>query len=411
MCKGAENVEATYTYEEILIQTIDETYPKYYKQKIIKQLEKDGLVYFTDNLLEEPGAVDLTFVPEEEQFNTCIEKSSTIINKIEKMECENSYKYATLFSTNGYPKQPVEQLINRDLIKVFNSEKFDKDALFRDNSSVIIPTLYEIDDDTTILKFSRLLTGYLPVEGMNKRSIKYPILVIFYKDIDVIEIRFDQVKGFLKKHDEYFYAKQIELIIDWIEDNLGWEITAIDLNPTIEYISGLEQEEVYVSAQAMNLKSKKKAVLDTGDNDEDILPLLGELKELLKSNREFFEVDIEVTEKLDTYREMAKRVPELKDLVTINDELIEQNLQIKELLENFILDTESASDLPWISLTWKNESKSKALKVKFSFNYMQKEYSLLQYYFNNKTEMERMNYVTRYLIENKTKCDAEFGDE
>jgi len=152
-------------------------------------------------------------------------------------------------------------------------------------------------------------------------------------------------------------------------------------------------------------------MLDTGDNDEDVLPLLGELKELLKSNRELFEASPQVTEKLDNYNEMAIHSREIKELMTINEELIEQNIQIKELLDNFILETESASDLPWISLSWKHESKSKALKVKFSFNYMQKEYSLLQYYFNNKTEMERMNYVTRYLIENKRKCDASFGDE
>jgi len=401
------------TYEEVLIQTIDETYPKYYKQKIIKQLEKDGLVYFTEQLelLGEDNAVDLTAVEEDEQFRVCIEQSPAIVKRIEKMECENSYKYATLFSTNGFPEKPLEQLIARKLIKVFDHEDFDKDNLYKENASMITPTMYEIDENTTILKFSRLLTGFLPVEGMNKRTIKYPILVIFYKEADVIEIRFDQVKGFLKSHDEYFYAKQIETIENWIEENLGWEITAIDLNPTIEYISGLEQEEVYVSAQAMNLKGKKKAMLDTGDNDEDVLPLLGELKELLKSNRELFEASPQVTEKLDNYNEMAIHSREIKELMTINEELIEQNIQIKELLDNFILETESASDLPWISLSWKHESKSKALKVKFSFNYMQKEYSLLQYYFNNKTEMERMNYVTRYLIENKRKCDASFGDE
>ncbi|QWG86419.1 hypothetical protein [Bacillus mycoides] len=363
-------------YKEVLIQTVCETYPKYYRQKIIKQLEKENLVYFSEELFKKDGAVDLFGVEEPDQLTTCIKNSDIIAKKIEEMEFVNSYKSSVIFSVNEIPEQAVDQLISRGLVKNFYDESFDNDVLFKDLSSEIVPTKYDAIEQVVIFKFSRLLTGYLPVEINNKREIKYPILAIFYKDLNILEIRLEKAKGFLKNSDEYFYAKQVELIKDWFEENLGCEIEAVNLSPVVDYISRSEGEEVYVSAQAMNLKSKKKAVLDTGDNDEDILPLLGELKELIKANQELFN----------------------------------KNTEIKELLENFILETEETSDLPWISLTWKNESKSNATKVKFNFNYMNKDYSLLQYYFNNKTGMERMNNVTRYLIENKrlleeTECE------
>lgn len=42
-----------------------------------------------------------------------------------------------------------------------------------------------------------------------------------------------------------------------------------------------------------------------------------------------------------------------------NEELFEASPKIKELLETFISETEAKSDLPWISLIWKGQSKEK----------------------------------------------------
>lgn len=361
-------------YKDVLLQTISETYPKYYQRRIIKQLEHDGLVYYDDQFKMDENAVDLTGIEEDDILKHCVENSDKVIRKIEEAEFTKSYDYSVIFSINNFAKISLDLLQSRGLIIDFKDENFKNDQLIYDKEN-IIPTQYTIDDNITIVKFSRLLKGYLPIENNNKREIKYTILAIIYKDINIMELRFEKVRGFLKNNDEYFYIKQIELIKEWFEDNIGCTFEEIDLSPVIEYISRFKSEEVYVSAQAMNLKSKKKAVLDTGDNDEDVLPLLGELKELIKVNKELFDK---------------------------NDDTKE----IKELLETFILETENSSDLPWISLTWKNEAKSKATKVKFSFNYMNKGISLLQYY-GNKTEMERMNNVTRYLIENKRAVDEE----
>jgi hypothetical protein len=365
-------------YRICMEQTISETYPKYHVENILKELKKEHLVYFEDQLVPREGSVDLTGIMDErDQLKSCIINSDLILRRVEEIEFKKKYNYSIIFSISDFTEEILEHLVNRKVIKNFNLDDQENDILFKDGTS-IVPTKYHVDENTVILKFNRLLTGFLPIEGQNKRTIKYPILAIIYKDLNVLELRFEQVKGYLKGNDEYFYLKQTEMILGWLKENLQCEFEAVNISPVVSYITKKEQEEVYVSAQAMNLESKKKVILDTGENDEDILPLLGELKALIKENLNLFEK---------------------------NDETKE----IKEILENFILETEEKSDLPWISLTWKNESKSKAIKVKFQFNYNNQDYSLLQYY-GNKTEMERMNYVTRYLIENKREVDSSFDE-
>ncbi|WP_142316027.1 hypothetical protein [Bacillus toyonensis] len=360
-------------------QTIREVYPKYLQTSILKLLKRDNIISDRRDLLTEIGeALDISEVSEvseSEQLIYVLENDNKVLKKIEENEYHNAYKYSTLFKVNELPKGKIESLEELNKIQTFSVDSEENDILFKDHFSDIIPTKFE-NEEVIILKFSRVLTGYLAAGGDNRRTVKTPILVVFFKDFNVVEIRFDKVKGFLKNNDEYFYPKQVTMVKEWLEENLEIELEEINLSPIIEYISNLEDPEVNVSAQAMNLRTGAKAVLDAGENDQYVLPLLGELKGIIKANEELF----------------------IKN---------EHTLNIKDILENFIFETEESSDLPWISLTWRNGTvKSKAVKVKFSFNFMGQEYTLLQYYGNN-SEMERMNNVTRYIIENKRVFEQE----
>jgi hypothetical protein len=100
-----------------------------------------------------------------------------------------------------------------------------------------------------------------------------------------------------------------------------------------------------------------------------ILPLIGNLKSILRNHEDLFDA---------------------------NDE----TRQIQEMLEEIILEAEYLSDHPWITLAWKNEVKSKVLKVKFLFNYHGQDFSVLQYYGNN-ADSERMSYVTQFIFDKK----------
>lgn len=365
-------------YKGYLATTVKDSYPKYAQMKILKALEKDKIVILKNNqnatLDDVQGIVNLVEVQDEEKLSTSISENNKTINFIEQTEFLKSYKYAALFKISNFDEEELNNLVDEDSVQDFNSDDHEFDKLFDpEEDSEIIPTKFDMNDQVMVLKFSMLISGYVPSTG-DKRQVKYPILAIYYRHLEILEIRFDQIKGYLKQ-DEYFYHKQIQFVLEWISDTLNCDINELNLPPIIEYICNLDEEDVNVHSQAMSLKSGGKAVLDTGVNENYVLPLLGELKELIKANEALFN----------------------------------KNNEIKTLLDNFILETEVTSDLPWISLVWK-DSKSKGTIVKFNHNYMNQGYTLLQYY-GLQTEMERMNNVTEYIIRNKRDLEQSEGTE
>lgn len=364
--RGIQNMN----YLDILQSTIESTYPKYLQQKVKKMLESRNIVSPDEDLFTTSGQ-SVAFQDEDTlvwQLKSVLEsKPDDTIKCIEDLEYYNPYKYAVLFSLNNYNEDLVHKLVESDQILKF-PEANDTCTDFSLDEPVK-PTLRIINDSLICLKFSNKITGYLPVRENNVRVIKYTLLILIHKNLNTLEIRLDKIKGFFKNGDEFFYTKQINFVREWLVNNLNIDLDPINLPPVIEFIRPklTGDGEVKVTAQAMDLATGAKAILDTGINDDFVLPLLGELKMLLADNTVLFDSN-------------------------------EKTKEIKVLIENFIFETEETASLPWISLTWTNEVKSKAIKVKFSFN---PEYTLLYYYGNN-AEMERMNNVTKYLIDNRT---------
>ena len=67
-----------------------------------------------------------------------------------------------------------------------------------------------------------------------------------------------------------------------------------------------------------------------------------------------------------------------------------------------MFEMEEMSDYPWIELLWENEIKTRSIRVKFVFNYMNNSYCLIQHYYSNVLiGMERMNYVIEYIISHR----------
>lgn len=147
----------------------------------------------------------------------------------------------------------------------------------------------------------------------------------------------------------------------------------IHLEPIIEYIKNNKQDEVILFGQYMELGNGGSATLEVGKNEEYVLPFLGELKQIL----------IEYEDEFD-------KSPTLKEVIT-----------------QFIIEKEETSNYPWIMLRWKDEIKTRSIDVKFSFNYMQQDYCLLQHYSNANIGMERMNYVTRYIVKSRELVNGE----
>jgi hypothetical protein len=372
-------VEFDLKYIDLVLNTINETYPKYQQQKVLKDFrslcflsEKHDL--FTDaNISVNVSEMGENNHPELQIINKIIKEKPHSIQVIEELEYKHSYKYATFFEINEFPDNAISNLISSKMILDSGNEDFLHDYCSFFNELDKIKPTYKDFGSIVALKFNQIVTGYSPIDGVEKET-KYPILVLFFKEQKCLEIRFDTIKNYFKKGDDYFYIKQIDTVVEWLQKYLLIELEPLNLSPIVDFISKKNTGEVDVAAQAMNLITGSKVVLDTGVDEVVILPILGELKLLMNENEELFKSN-------------------------------KETMEIYEKLKNFIFETEETSDLPWISLRWRHETKSKQIKVKFSFNFKGQVYDVLQYYSNN-ADMERMNYVTRYLIENKNEYEC-----
>lgn len=364
-------------YTDLIKKTIKETYVQNFHRKLLTKLN-DKVITYENSIF----TTDLVYVEKsqtfDEIFNLAMQHNSDkTIQIIQDLEYEFAVKYATLYSVKSPILGKINKLITNGKILDSSSPNFTEDFVsdwtFR---TELIPTLKKYDDNTYLLKFSNAASGHTTAENSSRVTIKYPIIAVYYADLDIIEIRLDTVKGFLRRGDEYYYINQINKVVSWFQIFLDVILLPFDIGSTVYNISNANEEQVNVIAKELKYPSGSKVVLDSGRNDSTVLPLLGDLKQIINENEQLFTS-------------------------------CTKSEQILKLLNDFIDEIEESSDSPWISLRWNNEVKNKALKVKFSFNYKEKNIDLLQYYNSSSTEMERMNYVTKYLIEYKEQYENE----
>lgn len=353
-------------YLPILTSTVIENYPKYAQEKILKTLEKNQVVKLKTNRRNPKQAdfLDLSHLDDSKiQLMTGIEKDNRVVKRIEKEEFLKSYKFSVLFAVKNIEDEDIKDLEQQAKIIDFFAGDDIHDRLIRNHRvDEAIPTKYSIGN-VIMFKFSILLSGTKP-NSNERQEVKFPVLGVYFKHLGALEIRMDRAKTYFQE-DEFFYRNQIEFVLNWFRANLNGEFENISLPPLIEYIKQNAEGEVNVHSQAMSLATGGKVVLDTGINEDYILPLLGELKELIKANQEMFD----------------------------------ESPEIKNLLDAFISETETNADLPWIALIWKGKDNANTT-VKFKHNYLNQGYSFWQYY-GQQSDMEKMDYVTEYIVKNQ----------
>ncbi|BCC32535.1 hypothetical protein [Bacillus cereus] len=366
-------------YKNVIQTTIKEVYPNYLVKTLLKKLEEKGTISYKTDLLSQDAYIfsnedESIYYPRydtTELLTALDHKTNDVISTLQEQEYESPYSYSVLFEIQEEWASNLKNALDEGVIISTESDDYLHDKLGSTVSNC--KPSYKKVAGLDILKFSLHLVGYLPQETDNKREIVYPIICLLNDETNMLEIRYEKVKGYISNGEGEFYIKKIEEVKQRLEHLLGIELLAINLSSIVKYIKETlnesEEHEVAVSAQALEYHTGSKAVLDTGNNDNMILPLIGNLKDILRTH---------------------------EDLFNANDE----TKHIQEMLEEIILEAEYLSDHPWITLAWKNEVKSKVLKVKFLFNYHGQDFSVLQYYGNN-ADSERMSYVTQFIFDNK----------
>lgn len=362
-------------YKELLIETI-KTYPKYRHKFIYNHLKK--VLDFsedTNNLFQ--GFDEFVQVNKYDcnlnKIICAIEQSKIGLIEILKTEFFHSYKYATILEVKE-GQDSIKSFFTTNNKYVNSNNKIDEVTEYIDNSYT--PSYLELEKGVHALKFSKKLTGYLPIPNDNKTVHKYNVLLIYFENENIIEIRWDSIQTHYNKVYPGLYEKIKNKIISWIEGKCDIKCIPVNLSKTVNFIKNSDNESIIVAAQEMRTKSGSFMTLDIGINEEAILPLLGDLKEIIRIENNLFEAN-------------------------------EETKKIKKILEDLIEDKEKTSDLPWITLLWDFDRnvRTKAMQIKFSFNHNNGIFDILMYH-GDKPEARRMNDVTRLLIKNKRKIHA-----
>lgn len=357
-------------YKQYIMETITNEYPRYLQRKVLNQLINNKILInkkggFSEELIK-TGKVDVSAITDiKDKLLVAINQSDEVIKQIETFEFQKSYRYCTILNYTNLNEATINELIEKGNILPYSEDNTNFDYIA--NDIIDIPTM-RVLDDKIILKFNMGRTSV--DEQQNIKRIKYPVLVVLFKELNILEIRFDVLRLDFKNTED-FYSRLINGTLAWLKRFMNIGVTCIDFRPVEKFIEA-NRDDVILYAQALKTNSGSKVVLDIDADEECILPILGGLKNLMKE-----------------YEEDFNAAP-----------------KVKGLLEDFIQEIKDTSDSEWCKLYWKEKFDSDGILITINHTYKQEDFSLIQYHKNLK-DMERMDYVTRYLIECKGEVDKQ----
>ncbi len=328
-------------------------YPVYLRRAILKAAVEEGLVI--NNKKQDPNQTRLNLndtldVTDDETLDKKIShilQNEEICAFIEEYEYRKAYKHFCYFQIAGVDVERIKKLAEEGIFNVFS--KTSKHCI--DDSSK--PTIFS-NGDNIFLKFSYILKNYEGVE------IKYVMLAILDINNSLLEIRFDKI-GLAFKETETFYKDKISKILEFINTKLGIVISNIDFKAIVEYMIR-EEKEISVIAQQMT-RNGTTAYLQA-DEDDNTIPILGELDRFIKEEDGLFS-------RSDDTRELKQRLQTFID-----------NIKIK-------------SDLPKVIIRFEEFN----VKIGISHNYKGTDFSLFLLYGDLLREKEVMGNVRKYLMQ------------
>ena len=343
-------------------------------ENIIKQMTQNGVINNPHSLFNTDGDSSYLIILEDESKNKreellhyLCENNEITIKEISNYFFHSQYDYSVLF-------EPTTPFPNYDKVKselTIDGQKVEKS--FGESIDSIEPRIIKDDAAKTLtLQYNLIKKGYKPTSGDNKRTIVYTVLVIVDFTNNVVEFRYNTATSLISNSNQNFYVSLVNDLRRVIDEKLLNELTPLILSPIINEIKKdidlNANHEISVSAQAYNYAQGSKVVLDTGNDDNLSLPLLGNIKAILNEH--------ETLLKTNSYKKLSQD------------------------LEDIISQAEETSSHPWITLRWPTENKNKATKVKFSFNYLGQDFDVL-YFYTSSLKEEWMTNVRNILCDKK----------
>lgn len=341
-----------YSYQDNMKKTISEVFPAYLKKELLKQAVDDGLVINNRKKTLQLSLFggDIIDVSEYDSLDEKIDnilQVDNVLQFIEEFEYRRQYRHFCYFKCSEIDPTKIEDLVKRNTVNLFVK----KGNSFVDEYEK--PSLY-IVDNLVYLKFAKLLNNDVG------NQINFIVICVLDKENNIIELRFDRV-GIAYKNSYNFYRDKINEILQYLCDILDITIENIDFKAVIDYIK-MEKDNISIYAQRMQ-RNGTTAYLEAYDDGDGVMPILGELGNLIQENKDLFDTDINT------------------------------NL-IRDKLEAFIKEIEIKSDMPMVKVKLDDRD----IKFGITHNYKGTEYSLFMFYGELLGDREVMSYVRNYLV-------------
>ena len=352
--------------------TLQETNTKN-KKFIVKLMKDNGIATGSPNTqFDSTGVVAPVEIFDkelDEQLRLCFKyKEKEAVKQYEMYEFIKDYKYSTYFDVNDFDSfwntiHTIQPLV----------DEYENDYVF---DTFVLPVVCH-QSKYEFLKFNLHFSTVNPV-SLNEVLLKYPFIVVLHKESRMVEFRFDSIKRIFRadRNSSSYILTLIKEMVNYIQENYQVILTPIDLNYMISVSKNEKNGDIQLISQYMKFVNGGRAQLEVGNNKEYILPFIDELKSILS-----------------LHAEELKEVPKLK-----------------EDLDDFVFEKDEMSDYPWIEVLWPNEIKTRNIHAKFTFNYEESEYNIVQHYYSNVlVGMERMNYVAEYISNHRNDTQEENG--
>lgn len=360
--KGGCGLMQINNYQLYLEKTAEASSDKV-KKSLVKKFLEVGIATKDEKVsgqlcLDHVESLDISGKTLTDQLIYCIRHSEKARFLFEQWEFKKDYKYSVIFTCDDFPAL-LQKIVRIDPLDGVYENEYTSD-------SFTAPVAFHMND-YSFLKFNLTFAAIHP-QSQEEFLLKYPFVVVFHKEGELIEFRFDVVKRLYisGKKETTVYSDMILAVKQYLA--VHYECSLNSLNMDFMVNVSKNDSNVKLIAQYMKLPRGGNAQLEVGNNQEYILPFIGELKTLLADHQ--------------------------ADLEKVSN--------LREALEQFMYEMEEMSDYPWIELLWENEIKTRCIRVKFVFNYMSNDYCFIQHYYSNfLIGMERMNYVIKYIIDHR----------
>lgn len=332
---------------------------------VCKKLEAEHRITFEKQMKLDDTSSTLYFESKRD-FKDIITKTTSskeFMNFYEAFEFKKLYKYSVPFFYETEDGKNIETLLNDKGVAIFQKESYQPEYVIAGSIQEAEP-LVLVEEGNVYIKFV-LQKMFVQPESYDQIVYRYPILVYINPVLGMLEIRYDSMHySYSEQIDRETYYNIVVAIIDWIKATLGIKLFCCEHADTIHITNDVQNTEVKMYKQMMEMKSGASAELTASENEDYMLPFIGEIRELIDENEELFN--------------------------EAND--------VKQLLLQYLNEKEATANYPYIYIKRIKPVENQSYIVKLTFDYFNGKYTLLQHITGNCKDlgMGRMNDAIEY---------------